>query len=277
MVMRSTCVFVRALLSISEYNQPMSILMLLIPILLGLTLGVLINYLADVLPASRRLGRPGCVKCQAPFPWLDYLLLRRCTHCQQKRSVRVWIVLLAYPLFSAMIWIFPRPILPSYPLAILLLAFFGLVAIIDLEHRVVMHPVSLFGLVLGLGVGLYLRGDTSLQYGILSTLLGGIAGFGIMLVLYLLGMLYVRIMARKKGLPSDEVALGFGDVNLAGILGLMLGWPAIAACLFFAILGGGLISLIIIAIMLAMKKYQAFTAIPYAPFLLLAATYLLFS
>jgi len=254
----------------------MSILMLLVPILLGLALGALINYLADVLPASRRLVRPGCGNCQTSFTWSDYFLFRQCAHCQQKRSLRAWIVQLAYPLFSVLIWIFPRPILP-YPLAVVLLAFFGLVAIIDLEHRVVMHPVSLFGLVLGLGVGLYLRGDTSLQHGIFSTLLGGIAGFCIMLVLYLFGLLYVRIMARKKGLPTDEVALGFGDVNLAGILGLMLGWPAIAACLFFAILGGGLISLVIIAFMLVMKRYQAFTAIPYAPFLLLAATYLLFS
>lgn len=174
-----------------------------------------------------------------------------------------------------MLWLFPRPLLP-YPLAILVLAYFCLVAVIDLEHRVVLHPVSICGAVLGLGIGFYLhRGNSSLgPY--FSTLLGGIAGFGIMLVLYWLGILYVRSMAKRKGLPPDEVALGFGDVNLAGILGLMLGWPAITLCLFFAILGGGVISLLIVLGMLIAKRYHAFTAIPYAPFLLLAALFLLF-
>jgi len=30
-------------------------------------------------------------------------------------------------------------------------------------------------------------------------------------------------------METDEVALGFGDVNLAGIMGLLLGWPGITA------------------------------------------------
>jgi leader peptidase (prepilin peptidase)/N-methyltransferase len=77
-------------------------------------------------------------------------------------------------------------------------------------------------------------------------------------------------------MPTDEVALGFGDVNFAGILGLLLGWPGISAGLLFTVLAGGLISLLIILGMLITKKYKAFTAIPYAPFLILSAFYLLY-
>ena len=72
------------------------------------------------------------------------------------------------------------------------------------------------------------------------------------------------------------MALGFGDVNLSGILGLLLGWPAITVGLLFAVLAGGLISLFIILGMLVTKKYKAFTAIPYAPFLILSALFLLY-
>ena len=97
-----------------------------------------------------------------------------------------------------------------------------------------------------------------------------------MLVFYFLGEFFVKRMAKKRGLSSDEVALGFGDVNLSGILGLLLGWQLIFVCLFFAILVGGLVSLVIIVGMLIAKKYKAFTAIPYAPFLILSAVYFLF-
>jgi len=77
-------------------------------------------------------------------------------------------------------------------------------------------------------------------------------------------------------MSSDEVALGFGDVNLSGILGMLLGWPAIVVGLFFGILAGGVVSLVIILWMLISKKYRAFTAIPYAPFLILGAIFLIY-
>jgi prepilin signal peptidase PulO-like enzyme (type II secretory pathway) len=148
--------------------------------------------------------------------------------------------------------------------------------VIDLEHRVILHPVSLVGAMLGLGVGIFLRGQQSILHGITSTLLGGLAGFGIMLLFYFIGILFVKQMSKKRGMPSDEVALGFGDVNLAGILGLLLGWLKIFACLFFAVVAGGLVSLIVVVGMLVARKYKAFTAIPYAPFLILSAAYFLF-
>jgi len=97
-----------------------------------------------------------------------------------------------------------------------------------------------------------------------------------MLALYYLGELFAKLLARMRGQPVDEVALGFGDVNLAGILGLVMGWPGITACLFIAILIGGLISGIYLVVMVIKRSYRAFTALPYAPFLLLSAVFLLF-
>jgi leader peptidase (prepilin peptidase)/N-methyltransferase len=170
---------------------------------------------------------------------------------------------------------FPGQTLP-FPLAFILLVYLSVVLVIDLEHRLILHPVSIAGAVLGLGIGIFLRSKQSIIYGITSTLIGGAAGFGIMLFFYFIGELFVKRMSKKRGLSTDEVALGFGDVSLSGILGLLLGWRAIFVGLFFAILAGGLVSLFIILGMLIMKKYKAFTAIPYAPFLILSAIYFLF-
>ncbi len=249
--------------------------MLVIPLILGWLSGWLVNTLADVLPFSRKFNHPVCPACQTTFGWADHLLFRNCTNCGKRRGPRTLIVQAVMTVAPVLIWIFPGQTLP-FPLAFILLVYLAVVLVIDLEHRLILHPVSIAGAVLGLGIGIFLRGKQSIPYGITSTLLGGAAGFGIMLAFYFIGELFVKRMSKKRGLPTDEVALGFGDVNLSGILGLLLGWRAIFACLLFAILAGGLVSLVIILGMLIAKKYKAFTAIPYAPFLILSAIYFLF-
>lgn len=252
----------------------MDIVMIIVSLLLGWLGGWLVNYLADVLPTTRRFSRPVCQRCQAVRKPLDYLLFRKCRQCGAARTLRSWLTQILLTVISLLLWLFPRSYLP-YPLALTLILYFSVVAIIDLEYRAILHPVSLFGALLALGTGIYLRSGETLLKGVTTTLIGGAVGFAIMLVFYLLGEAYVRRMAKKKGLPADEVALGFGDVNLAGIIGLILGWPAVLSGLFFAILAGGLASLVIILVMVLAKRYQAFTAIPYAPFLILGTLYLL--
>jgi leader peptidase (prepilin peptidase)/N-methyltransferase len=246
-----------------------------IPLILGWLSGWLVNYLADTLPATRKFSRPACSQCQTPFGWDDYLLFRNCAACGKRRSLRTLVVQASLTIAAILLWIFPRSGFP-FILALILFIYLSLVFVIDLEHRLILHPVSLTGAILALLVGVYLRSDTSILHGITSTLIGGAVGFGIMLVFYYVGEWYVRYMSKKRGMSAEEVALGFGDVNLAGILGLLLGWPGISAGLLFAVLAGGLISLLIIVGMLITKKYKAFTAIPYAPFLILSALYLLY-
>ena len=248
---------------------------LILPLLLGWLSGWLVNYLADVLPLAPKLYRPSCSACQEKYKWSDYLLFQNCPECGNRRSLRTLLVQAVMTVTPLLIWIFPTKLLP-FPLAFILLIYLTIVFVIDIEHRVILHPVSLVGVVLGLGIGIFLRGQQSIMHGITSTLLGGLAGFGIMLLFYFVGILFVKQMSKRRGMPSDEVALGFGDVNLAGILGLLLGLQAIFASLFFAVVAGGLVSLIIMLGMLAAKKYKAFTAIPYAPFLILSAVYFLF-
>jgi leader peptidase (prepilin peptidase)/N-methyltransferase len=150
-----------------------------------------------------------------------------------------------------------------------LLIYFGVVAIIDLEHRLILHPVSLVGVGLGTVFGFW-------RHGLQATLFGGAVGFGSMLLLYGLGKLFAQGLSRLRKQAIEEEALGFGDVTLSGIVGLLLGWPGILVGLVLAILIGGVVSLLYLLAMLITRRYRPFTAIPYGPFLIVAALILLF-
>lgn len=246
----------------------MIVIEVVVSLLIGWLAGAALNYLADVLPTTRSFSAAACRHCQQTISWMDYLLLRRCRSCGGRRSIRAWIVQAAGVGIALASWFSPPVVLGKY-LAFPVFLYFAAVFIMDIEHRIILHPVSIVGAVLAAVLGIWTNGW-------LKTLLGGIAGFGIMLALFYFGELFSRVLSRARGQPIEETALGFGDVNLSGVLGLILGWPRVTANLFFAILLGGLVSGGYILIMALRKQYQAFTAIPYAPFLLISAVVLLY-
>jgi prepilin signal peptidase PulO-like enzyme (type II secretory pathway) len=167
-----------------------------------------------------------------------------------------------------MVVLYLRAATPSALLVGASVAFvFLLITIIDLEHRLILHSVVFpAAIVLGLMQAL----DPS--RGVVKTLLGGLAGAGSFFVLYLLGEVFARLLARARGRSLDEVAFGFGDVTLAGLIGLIVGWPAVVLALLVGILTAGLFSLGYLLVMLARRRYTAFTPIPYGPFLILGAS-----
>jgi leader peptidase (prepilin peptidase)/N-methyltransferase len=241
----------------------------ILAIIPGWLFGVIVNYLADVLPLRRRLTKPFCIHCDTPQAWINYLVWpRKCPMCHQPRNLRVWLVEVFY--IAASIYMsYSPPNRLGYWLGMVVMVYFGVVVMIDLEYRLIMHPVSIVGAMLGLVIGF-------LRVGWIRTLVGGVVGFGIMWLLYLLGVLMIKIVNRRRGQPVNDVAFGFGDVNLSGVLGLMLGWPLILVGLVVAILVGGLISLIYILIMVITRKYHAFAALPYGPFLVIGAVLLIY-
>lgn len=256
---------------------------LLIPMLLGWVAGLVVNYLADVLPSTRRLSQPACHRCNTPFAWGDYLTLRACRQCGTRRTARTWIVLLLAAASFTYFWLFPRPGL-GLPLSLIVLTYFGVVIVIDLEHRLILHPTSAFGAVLGLIAGTYIFGKKDgLLTGVQTSLLGGVAGFVIMLVFYKLGELVARYRARKMRAAGqaadDEEALGSADVILTGILGLMLGWPNIILGITAGALIGGMVGLLTIGAYIIQRRYtenSLMTFIPYGPSLVLGAFYILY-
>jgi prepilin signal peptidase PulO-like enzyme (type II secretory pathway) len=241
---------------------------ILLPTLLGILAGYFVNYAGDVLPATRRFGQPACIHCGQAFFWKDYLLFHPCKSCSGKRSLRSILVQVFYLVATLFLWLFPPGRL-GFSLAFLVSIYLGVVFVIDFEHRLIMHPVSIVGALLAFGIGWQVNGW-------LQTLIGGAVGFGSMLAFYFLGEVFARYMAKRRNQEIEEVALGFGDVNLSGIAGLFLGFKYIFQGLLFTIFAGGLASLLVILVMLIRKRYQAFTPIPYAPFLILAIIFYLF-
>src|ERR1051325_10750781 len=129
---------------------------ILIPLFLGWIAGLFINYVSDVLPLTRRFSQPVCSECQTPYSWTDYLLLRACRNCGKWRSLRTWLVQILTPLAFAYFWLYPSKAL-GIPLGMIVIIYFGIITVIDLEHRLILHPTSIVGAALGLVLGTYIH------------------------------------------------------------------------------------------------------------------------
>ena len=176
---------------------------------------------------------------------------------------------------SLYIWNTPPKL--GFALGALLLTYFGVVFVIDLEHRLILQPTSILGALLALGLGLR-------SHAVASTLIGGLAGFCIMYILYYLGVLFSKFRARKMQEAGqdtdDEEALGGGDVILSGILGLLLGWPLIWFSLLLGIFVAGIFGVILIIVMLIRRTYKEqalMMFMPYGPFLIASAFFIIFT
>jgi len=238
---------------------------LLTSLLVGMLGGFLINYLADCLPHQRRPTKPLCNHCGKSLSFTLYLTLQQCSNCNLRRRWRyvfvyVFGILMAY-------WAQSYPVRLNFWLSWLVFVIFGVITVIDIEYRVVLFETVLVGGSIFLAIGIA-------RHGFFSTLLGGALGFLIMFGLYWLGRLVLKV--RRKASSLEEEALGFGDVNLFAILGLLLGFPAIFAALWIAIFSAGLFSLVLVARMMLRKQYHSDMAIPYAPFLIFGAFTLLY-
>lgn len=250
-------------------------ILFLIPILTGWAIGLIVNYLADVLPITRKFSAVCCSNCNSIYATTDYLFFRACQTCNQRRPLRAWIVQALMIGLSLYIWSAPPKL--GFALGSLLLTYFGVVFVIDFEYRLILQSTSIFGALLGLGLGL-------LSHGVIYTLIGGLAGFGIMYILYYLGILFSKYRARKMQEAGqeadDEEALGGGDVILSGILGLLLGWPLIWFGLLLGVFVAGIFGVILIVIMMFRRKYKEqalMMFMPYGPFLIASAFFIIFT
>jgi prepilin signal peptidase PulO-like enzyme (type II secretory pathway) len=237
---------------------------LLIPVISGIIVALLVDYLSDVLPVSRRFTRPVCSVCHQPYTIMDYAVFHKCTKCGHSSLTKFIIILIPAVVLSILVKFFPFSTLSfwaSLPILILL----GVIMVIDIEHRAVLVETSLLGFVLFLIYGIILRG-------LLRTILGGLVGFLTMYLIYGLGKAFSRIAGRLRHQSIDEVAFGFGDVTTGTILGLLVGWSEIFRAMTISFLLFGAFTLILFFALLLTKKYSAFSnALPFTPFLIIGA------
>jgi leader peptidase (prepilin peptidase)/N-methyltransferase len=243
---------------------------------LGLLIGSFLNVVVHRVPAGMSISSPpsACPGCHSPIkaydnvPVLSWLALKgRCRSCRTAISARYPIVELAtggfFALVAAAVWPWtavPTEAAPLVAALLELVAFLWLagasvaLAIIDVEHHRLPDAIVLPSY----AVGLVLLGASSALSGEWDALLRGVVGMAALFVFYL------ALALVKPG------AMGLGDVKLAGVLGLWLGWLGwgeLVVGAFAAFLLGGLFSIVL----LATRRAQRTGGIPFGPWMLAGA------
>lgn len=240
----------------------------------------MINRAADNLPPPERLSllaTPRCPYCGKNRGLMEQIGLTgfligggRCSHCRSPLPLRDPVVELGTLILFTFIGTQFGITWTSGGL-LLVTALLVLITVIDIEHRLILNVVVLPATLVALMLSPILLGS-SLRASVVSSLLGMILGYASIFGIYLLGKLFVKLMARAQNRTIDEVAFGLGDVKLAGFVGALIGFPGVISALVYAILLGGLVSFVVVVFQLMIKRqYALFMAIPYGPFITVAA------
>jgi prepilin signal peptidase PulO-like enzyme (type II secretory pathway) len=244
--------------------------------LLGLFVGAALNALADDLPNRVTLHPPHCPACGQPHhPWQWFAIIAfiggrgQCAYCGTPLPIRRLLVEIVAALLPVFLLQKFGPTL-QFSLLALLLEGLLLITVIDLEHRLILYVTVFPMAAIALFYGLF-----GAERSIAQTLIGGAVGYGVFYFFYLLSWAFEAIVNRLRGEPLSEVPFGGGDVNLAGVVGLAVGWPGIILAIFFTVMAGGGVAALYFLFKRLRGSYIAFTPIPYGPFIVFGAFLLL--
>jgi leader peptidase (prepilin peptidase)/N-methyltransferase len=237
------------------------VFLIIIFAILGLAVGSFLNVCIDRLPSNKSIVFPPshCEGCQHVLsakdliPVFSYLRLRgRCRYCQASVPRRLfWVELATAVIFALLYWHFQLS--PELGVMIFYACLFIIIFVIDLEQGLILNKVIYPTMVVAFLLALYPWPwlSDSMVMRVAYAALGGGIGF----VIFLL----IAIVSRG--------GMGWGDVKLAALIGLATGFPLVfLAVIMGAILGG----IVAVALMIA-KKRKRREAIPFGPFLALAA------
>ncbi len=246
--------------------------------ILGVLVGALLNALADDLPEEERVRLPHYPD-GSPRPkraWLGLSafalglrdgppMFSDPVEGQEAASPRPNRLSWRHPLLEMVLGLAYAGLVaafrdePALWAWLIYVAILALITVIDLEHRlilfVVIVPSCLFALLVA---AVSPQAGKSFQ----EYLWGGVLGFLLFLAMFLGGAAFSTLMGR------DEVAFGFGDVMLATLSGLMLGWRAFIFAALITVMAGAVGSLLyIFGRSLAGRRYRLFTPLPYGPYI----------
>jgi leader peptidase (prepilin peptidase)/N-methyltransferase len=234
---------------------------------LGLLIGSFLNVVIHRVPAGEsvvhpRSRCPGCgteLAARDNVPVLSWLLLRgRCRTCGTRISARYPLVELGTAVLFGVVawWCGPTWALPAY---LYLAAISVALSAIDLDVKRLPDAIVLPSYVVAL-VLLLLPAVLDGGWGHYRTAL--LTGLGLFAFYFLLAFIY-------------PAGMGFGDVKLAGVLGIYLGWAgwqlAVLAT-FVAFLLGAVIGLVVMVRSGQGRK----TKVPFGPFMVIGTWVALF-
>lgn len=218
----------------------MGFVYLALTFVLGSCAGFLINIISTRLATQKPfLGPLGCTRGKhgisviQALPLLGYVLQRgHCSGCGGRLSV-------AYPLTELLTAALITGLFllegwgPSLLFHSLYVVILVLVLVIDWKHRDIYFSVIMGGALVAVA-GLFLIPGLNLASGLIAAAVAG----GFFLLAYLLARLIF---------PHIEEPLGLGDVLLALMMGLMLGFPNIIGALLIGPLIAGAVALLLLA------------------------------
>ena len=234
--------------------------------LLGLFVGSFLNVCIDRLPQGKSIINPPshCSACNHKLgihdlvPLFSYLWLRgRCHYCGAPIPLRLPVVEgVTSLMFTFLYWKFglglELGIFLTY--ACLLIIIF----VIDLEHQLVLNKVTYPAMLLALAFSFFWPGLEGIGWlpgealgKVASSLAGGALGF----------VAYVLPLVLSRG------GMGWGDVKLGALVGLMTGYPLVIVAVLLSWITGGLVATILLAFRIKKRK----DPIPSATFLATAA------
>lgn len=236
----------------------------IISIIFGAIVGSFLNVCIVRLPKEESIVTPGshCPRCNNPIkfydniPMISYLVLRgKCRHCNESISIQ-------YPLIEGITALSSFLLFDKFGATLSYLFYFSFVSaliiitVIDLYHQIIPDVIS----IPGIGVGLL--GSLIIPYiSVFNSLIGILVGGG---SLFLVATLYQWLFKRE--------GMGGGDVKLLAMIGTFLGWKSVILTILLSSFIGSIVG---IAIMLLKGKDFKY-AIPFGPFLSLAAVISLF-
>ena len=230
-------------------------LLILLFVLFGLFVGSFLNVCIDRLPLGQSIISPPshCPACNRKLsvsdlvPVLSYLWLRgRCRSCQAKIPLRLPLVeSVTAIIFGFLFWQLGLGL--ELVVFLIYASLLIIIFVIDLEHQLVMDKISYPAMVIAFAFSFFLP-----EPGVRNALVGGAVGSVIMALIYNI----VLLAFKREG-------LGFGDVKMAALMGLMLGFPLIIEALLLSWIGGGLVAVLL----LLFKKKGRRDMIPTATFM----------
>ncbi len=230
--------------------------------LVGLAIGSFLNVVIWRVPRGESVVNPpsACPRCGNPIaprdnvPVVSWLLLGgRCRHCHERISARYPLVEAGTAaLFAVAGWRFGLSW--ELPAFLYLAAITVALTMIDIDvHRlpdaIVLPSYVVAGVLLLAAV--VLQGDAAVAIRI------ALAGLALYAFYFALAFIY-------------PAGMGFGDVKLAGVLGLYLGylgWGEVVTGAFLGFLVGGLVGALLIVLRRAGRKSK----IPFGPYMLVGA------
>lgn len=228
---------------------------------LGISVGSFLNVLIDRIPNHQSVfGRSHCDHCGKILSWFE--LIPIVSFLVQKGSCRsCWAkISLQNPLLEAitgLLFLLLFLKIKSFNLDLFFyLAIFALLlalAVIDLKTNLLPDELTLPAIVAALFYLLIPRSFPSANLFTLPPFFNFLSALAIASLFYLIVKL------------THERGMGGGDVKLAFLMGLVLGFPKIVIALYLAFLTGALVSLMLIA--LGKKRFGQ--TIPFGPFLVL--------